>query len=108
MTKMLATDPPTGINEGASESVRPAQSVLRWPDVLRCLQTDKTRSYVLHRFRACGFSASSWWRRSARRKMAELLTAAEDGLEHARACAEVADRVAIRTARRRLEQELWP
>ena len=87
---------------------RPPGGVLRWSDVLRALQTDKARSYVLDRFKACGFCAASWWTRSARRKMAELLTAAEDWLEHARSRAEVADRVAIRAARRQLEWELWP
>ena len=52
--------------------------------------------------------AASWWRRLARTKMAELLTAAEDRLERARARAEVADRVAIRAARRLLESEVSP
>jgi hypothetical protein len=84
------------------------ESVLTWPDVLRCLQTDAARSYVLDRFRGSGFSAESWKQRAARVKIADLLTALEDRLEKARARAVVADRAASRAFRRRLESELWP
>lgn len=84
------------------------KSVLTWPDVLRCLQTDAARSYVLSLYRASSFSAESWNLRAARERIADLLTALEDRLERARARADVADRVASRALRRRLELELWP
>jgi hypothetical protein len=86
----------------------PLESVLRWPDVLRCLQTDAARSYVLNLYRASGFSAESWNQRAARVRIANLLTALEDRLERARARADASDRVATRAVRRRLELELWP
>lgn len=84
------------------------QKAVGYPDVLRVVQDDETRSYALRCFRDSGFSADSFaHRRAAREAMAGALTLTEDWLEaeHPR---RVADRVALRGVRRALELELWP
>ena len=80
---------------------------LGWPDVLRVLQSDETRSCVLQWLReACCFSAERWHALD-RRFVAIALGRAEDRLE-LRGGAARGERDAIRAIRRRLELELWP
>ncbi len=96
-----------GKTRTANERVMPGRPVT-YPDVLRVLPDDETRSCALSRFREAGFSADSFGhRRGARVAMAEALTSTEDWLEveHPRRTRE---RDAIRAVRRRLEQEIWP
>jgi hypothetical protein len=74
-----------------------------WPEVLRALDRDETRSMALNQFRTSGFNADSFRRLiDARRCLARALTAAEDWveLEHPRW-----GRTGIRAVRRRLELE---
>ena len=79
-----------------------------WPDVLRCLGRDESRSYALDRIRDRGFSGSSCGDRFALRSTRDLvagaLTATEDWLEltHPR----WPERQSIRDVRRRLEMEV--
>jgi hypothetical protein len=79
-----------------------------WPDVLRVVQGDETRSYALTRFRHSGFDADSFARLIAARVAAvDALTRTEDWLESKGPRTE-RERLAIRDVRRRLEVELWP
>lgn len=53
-----------------------------WPEVLRAVPRDETRSYALSRFRDSGFSADSFGhRRTAREALCEALIATEDWIE---------------------------
>jgi hypothetical protein len=86
---------------------------VRWPEVLRALQADDSRSYALTSFRSGGFSADSFGAktspssRPAREAMANALTATEDWLELEHPVRWRRERDAIRAIRRRLEWELW-
>lgn len=74
-----------------------------WPDVLRALQDDETRSYALRRFREAGFSADSFANKTeSRATVARGLTEAEDWLELRYP---KRDRSALRDLRRQLEAE---
>jgi len=82
-----------------------SRKLVAWPDVLRVVQRDETRSLVLERFRSSGFSADSFGRSAKSRvAAADALTAAEDWLEMNRPGAQD-ERSAIRDVRRRLELE---
>jgi hypothetical protein len=112
----------TGVGKRVAAVGRP----IMWPDVLRVLTEDETRSYAMNLFSRSGFSADEFgsgetsrgarrarWR-GAREAMADALTRTEDWLEYQgidhprRAHRYDAERVAIRDVRRRLEWELWP
>ena len=101
-------DSRTRTNHAPRKTPRAAKRTLLWSDVLRVIQADPTRSNVLNQFRGSGFSADSWCLRPAREKMAGLLTAAEDRLEHQAGGSRAEERQAIRALRQRLELELWP
>ena len=74
-----------------------------WPDVLRVLQDDETRSQALGHYRAAGFTPDDFGRsRLARESMAQALTAVEDWLETAHP-RRLAEREALRRVRRRVE-----
>lgn len=82
--------------------------LVTWPEVLRAVSGDETRSYVIQRLRGAGFSADDFGhQRKAREVVADALTPSEDRLELSGPKAQV-ERAAIRDARRRLEWELWP
>ena len=106
---MLDTTASRHIEKTAVAEVRAgAGPRVTYPEVLRVLPDDETRSYALSRFREAGFSADSFAHRPrARRAMVEALTSAEDWLEveHPR---RVRDRDAVRAVRRCLEQEVCP
>lgn len=79
-----------------------------WPEVLRAVSGDETRSYVVQRLRIAGFSADDFGHcRKARKVVADALTRSEVRLELSGPRAQV-EREAIRDVRRRLEWELWP
>ena len=101
------TDSPTSTNHASHKKPRARKRVVEWPDVLRVIQADQTRSLVLGQFKDSGFNADSWSSRWAREKMAGLLTAAEDRHELERGPSRAAERQAISVVRRRLELELW-
>jgi hypothetical protein len=99
---------PNSRKRAARVSSAPAKRRLAWPEVLRVIQGDWARSFVLARFREAGFSGDSWADRKSREFMAGLLSAAEDTLElRAQGHVIAAERAAIRALRRRLELELW-
>lgn len=76
---------------------------IEWRDVLGCLPTDETRSYVTGRLREAGFSVDSFKRvRGARETVADALTRIEDRGELSGT-----RRDALKSVRRRLEWELW-
>ena len=82
-----------------------AQKRVTWPEVLRALPVDETRSYALGRFRDPCFSPDSFATRiESRAIVAEGMTRTEDWLELNRRPKQVE---AIRAVRRRLELELW-
>ena len=84
------------------------ERAVAWPEVLRCLSADETRSCVVQRLRQAGFTADDFAsQRKARECVADALTAVEDRAETRRPKAQ-AERTAIRAVRRRLELELWP
>ena len=94
---------------------KPQPGRVTWPEVLRVLQDDETRSYSLTSFKALGFGAETFGRiRDAREAVADGLTRAEDMLEYReldRGRGHVdarRQRLAICEVRRRLEWELWP
>jgi hypothetical protein len=79
-----------------------------WRDVLRVVQDEQTRSEVVTRFRASGFTADDFGHeRKAREALTETLVWVEDKLE-SRGYWTKAERAQIRGVRRRLELELWP
>jgi hypothetical protein len=99
----------------AAKSRASREAPTTWPDVLRCLPEDETRSCAIGRYRDAGFAADSFGhRRNAREAMADALTRTEDWLEYRevdlprRAHLYRAERDAIRDVRRRLEWELYP
>ena len=71
----------TPLKHARAKTPRALEQRLAWPEVLRVVQGDWARSYVLSRFREAGFSGDHWADRKAREFMAGLLTAAEDALE---------------------------
>jgi hypothetical protein len=78
-----------------------------WPDVLRALSSDESRSTAIARFRAAGFTADDFGHvPSARSAMCDSLTRAEDALELKRGSSAATERAAIKIIRRRLEAEL--
>lgn len=94
---------------------------LWWRDVVRVVQGDETRSYVVDRLTNAGFSVDSFGgTRKAREIVADALTRVEDRLElvavkwetgagRARGWKRASEeRAAIRPVRRCLELELWP
>jgi len=79
-----------------------------WPEVLRCLQDDETRSYAIGAFRSGGFDADSFATKTRTREgLCEALVQAEDRLEQLYPGRKT-ERQAIQAVRRRLEIELWP
>jgi hypothetical protein len=80
-----------------------------WPQVLRVLPDDETRSYAVRRLRDAGFSADSFASKTkARETVAEVLTRIEDRLEGERGSTKATARSKIQKVRRSLENELWP
>ncbi len=78
----------------------------QWPDVLRVLSDPQTRSSVVSRFRAAGFSADKFESsRKTRLALADALTREEDRLEFLRGKGAAEQRALIRTLRRALECE---
>jgi hypothetical protein len=66
----------SGSQASDRQGPRPKRRVA-WPDVLRCLDRDQTRSLALSRFRDSGFNADSFGHSNkARLAMAEALAAA--------------------------------
>ena len=107
---MIVTEPTsrTSRKHAGHSGARHTKPRLAWPGVLRVIQGDWARSFVLARFREAGFNGDQWAERKAREFLAGLLTAAEDAVElRSRAPAVAAERAAIRAVRRRLELELW-
>jgi hypothetical protein len=105
---MSAKNETTGKRARAKSGVA-AERPVTWPDVLRVIQEEPTRSTALARFRAAEFKADDFaTRRNARESILEGLVSAEDALESARGEGATAARRAIRAVRRRLEVELWP
>ena len=93
----------------------PKKGRVTWPEVLRVLQDDETRSCALASFRTSGFDAETFGRkREAREAIADGLTRTEDRLEYReldRGRGHVdarRQRLAISDVRRLLERELWP
>jgi hypothetical protein len=81
---------------------------IAWPDVLRVLSADRTRSRVLERYRAAGHTPDAFGTsRASRACMADTLARAEDALEIGGSSTRM-ERAAIRDLRRRLEMELEP
>lgn len=79
-----------------------------WSDVIRVLHRDRTREFVLARYRDAGFTPDDFGhKRPAREAMADALTRAEDRLEDV-SSAPSRERDGLRDVRRRLEWELWP
>lgn len=82
-------------------------SRLSWPEVLRCLSSDETRSCVATWLRGTCFSPDTFaTSRLDRRFVAVALSKAEDQLE-LRGPATKPERERIRAVRRRLEWEIW-
>jgi hypothetical protein len=80
-----------------------------WPDVLRVIPDEPTRSTALSRFRAAGFKPDEFaHHRNVRESVLEGHVSAEDALEAIRGEGATASRRAIKAVRRRLEVELWP
>lgn len=89
---------------GFSEAAR--RTVFGWPDVLRVIHDDETRSAVLTRYRAAGWTPDDFARcRAARAAMADAVTRREDVLELRRG--RDAERAELRELRRRIERELF-
>ena len=125
-----SSEPPKGPSKHASETGTPVQWAqhaasgtrtppkkgrVTWPEVLRVLQDDETRSCALASFRTSGFDAETFGRkREAREAIADGLTRTEDRLEYReldRGRGHVdarRQRLAISDVRRLLERELWP
>jgi len=98
----------TGIKTASEKPERARRARIGWPDVLRVLQGDETRSYAIGRYRAGGFGPDDFARsRPAREAMADALTYAEDRLE-LQGWRRDPERAAMREVRRALELELWP
>ena len=81
-----------------------------WPEVLRALSEDETRSYAIARVREAGFSGDSFRHdRKAREAVADALTRTEDWIEARRTGSRLAaQRDGIRAIRRAIELEVWP
>lgn len=83
---------------------------IAWRDVLGCLESEIARRRAVDAYRAAGFSPDDFGgSRALRATMAEALVRIEDWLELELQSSWVArERRAIRSVRRRLEEELWP
>ncbi len=93
------------VKTGVSVATASPGSTISYPDVLRALSSDETRSAALTAYRTAGFSPDDFAHRlAARAAMAEALTAVEDGCELRGSRRE---REAVRAVRRRLEREIW-
>lgn len=104
----MQTDPRHPAKTGAAKRAGSPGRVVSWPDVLRALQSDQARCGALASYRASGHTADDFGtRRAARVAMSEALTKTEDMLESATGRM-TAERLALRSVRRRLEAEVWP
>lgn len=100
----------------ASKNPQPApKRPITWPDVLRVLTADETRSYALNHYRHAGFTPDQFGHlRNARETLSDALTSTEGWLEmqsvdgRRRGERYESERIALREVRRRLELELWP
>lgn len=80
-----------------------------WPDVVKALQDDESRRFVMSRYNASGWCPDDFARRvEARSVLADALSRTEDILETKRGSNAATERLRIRTVRRRLELELYP
>lgn len=98
-------DAPGGGKHARPKTESPRGGVPGWPDVLRVLQHDESRSRALGRYRAGGFSPDDFVTRpvAARLAMADALTRVEDWLEVSRGDRALESRAAIQAVRRRQE-----
>lgn len=94
------------MRSGTKQAVSGSARRVEWPDVIRALENDETRSVVLNRFRSRGFNAESFRLRSAKEALADALSHGEDWLEmnHGR---RLDEREALKAVRRRLEWEIY-
>ena len=84
----------------------PGPRKVLWRQVIGALASDQTRSWFVGRLRESRFDADSFATKTrARAFVASTLTALEDRLELTAPRSK--ERNAIRTVRRRLEEELW-
>lgn len=114
----LAASRDSSISAGEVRA-RARRGRLGWPDVLRVLETDETRSLAVGLYRAEGWTPDDFGRprgapraREAREAMADALTRTEDWLELATVRQRYptldAQRARIQEVRHALELELWP
>ncbi len=110
MTELHSPASPTRTKTAVRGAASPRGGVLTWPQVLAALQDDNARSEALSLYRARGFTPDDFGRlREARAAMADALSRAEDQIELRRQSpARDQARALVRSARRRLEVELWP
>ena len=100
------TDLATGIKTASGDRVRAGRRAIGWADVLRAVELDDVRSYVLGRYRGAGFSPDNFGHsRAAREAMADALSRTEDWLELQRGSLRQQARASIREVRRQLERE---
>lgn len=97
------------VKRGVSRATPTPGPRVEWREVLRAAQGDQARLDVTCRYRAWGFTADDFEHSSLARKAAcDALTYAEDALEMRCRGKSTAERLAMRSVRRRLEWELHP
>lgn len=99
---------PTSTNPAPPKTTRARRALTQWPDVLRAVQGDESRSQALGQYRAAGFGPDDFEHtRRAREAMSDALSRTEDFLELRAGSRRAAERESIAAVRRRLELELW-